>query len=111
VAAVYLAGGWKAAILLEIGSEQAYGLAVKLMSIERPTSFDDNVRDSIGEIASMIAGNLKPLFPAETVLSMPSVVEGSQFTLRLIGGHERIRLEFDSDIGPFGLTLVRLVDS
>jgi CheY-specific phosphatase CheX len=110
VGAVYLAGGWRGAILLETSAEQAFAWTQKLMSVPPPQSLDDDVRDCIGELTSMVAGNLKPLFPAETALSMPSVVEGRQFTLRLVGGHQKIKVDFSANEGPFSITLVQLTD-
>lgn len=110
VGAVYLAGGLGGAMLLETWAEQAFVWTQKLMSVPPPQSFDDDVRDCIGELASMIAGNLKSMFPAETELSMPSVVEGRQFTIRLIGGHQKIKVDFASPDGPFSITLVQLSD-
>jgi len=110
VGAVYLAGEWRGALLLETWAEQAFVWTHKLMSVPAPHSLDDDVRDCIGELANVIAGNLKSLLPAETALSMPSVVEGRQFTLRLIGGHQKIKVDFASPEGPFSITLVQLTD-
>jgi hypothetical protein len=58
----------------------------------------------------MVAGNLKSLLPVETALSMPLVIEGRQFTLRLVGGHQKIKVDFASPEGPFAVTLVQLTD-
>lgn len=110
VGAVYLAGGWRGALLLETWAEQAFVWTHKLMSVPEPHSLDDDVRDCIGELTSMVAGNLKSLLPVEIALSMPSVVEGRQFTLRLIGGHQKIKVDFASPEGPFSITLVQLTD-
>jgi chemotaxis protein CheX len=110
VGAVYLAGQWRGALLLETWAEQAFVWTHKLMSVPAPSSLNDDVRDCIGELTNMIAGNLKSLLPVETALSMPSVVEGRQFTLRLIGGHRKIKVDFASPEGPFSITLVQLTE-
>lgn len=110
VGAVYLAGGWRGALLIESSAEQAFIWTSKFMSVDLPSSLNDDVRDTIGEFINMIAGNLKSLLPAETVLSIPSVVEGRQFTLRIIGDHEKIEVDFTSPEGPFSVTLVQLTE-
>ena len=110
VGAVYFAGNWKGAVLLECERPLSFALTAQLMSIKQPDSLDDDVRDTMGEIVNMIAGNLKSSLPSGTHLSMPSVVEGSQFTLRVCGGNESIRMDFDSSRGPFSLTLVEMAD-
>lgn len=110
VGAVYLAGEWRGALLLETWTEQAVVWTHRLMSVPEPLSLDDDVRDCVGELTNMVAGNLKSLLPVETVLSMPSVIEGRQFTLRLIGDHQKIKVDFASPEGPFSITLVQLTD-
>jgi chemotaxis protein CheX len=110
VGAVYLTGKWRGALLLETWAAQAFVWTQKLMAIPAPLDLDDDVRDCIGELTNMVAGNLKSLLPVETALSIPSVVEGRQFTLRLIGGHQKIKVYFASPEGPFAMTLVQLTD-
>ena len=80
------------------------------MGISAPDSVDDDVRDAVGEIANMIAGNLKTILPPETALSAHTVVEGSSFTLKVCGGNNSFRLDFDSSTGPFAVTLVQIAD-
>jgi len=46
------------------------------MPMASPVSIAD-VHDGLGEIANMIAGNLKPLLPPGVTLSMPSVIAGA----------------------------------
>jgi chemotaxis protein CheX len=110
VGAVYLAGDWQGAVLLETSAAQAFVWTQRLMSIPAPESLDDDVRDTIGELASMIGGNLKSVLPVEIALSMPSTIEGRQFTLRLVGDHQKIKVDFASPEGPFSVTLVQLTE-
>jgi chemotaxis protein CheX len=85
-AAIYFAGAWKGAVLLECTRPQAFEFTHRLMSIDPPGSVDDDVRDSLGELANMLAGNLKSVLPHGIDLSMPSVVAGSDYSLRVCGG-------------------------
>ena len=110
VGAIHYAGPWKGVLLLECQPLQASAFTAKLIGISPPDSVDDDVRDAIGEIANMIAGNLKTILPLETVLSAPAVVEGSSFTLKVCGGNDSLRIEFDSSTGPFTVTLVQMLD-
>ncbi len=110
VSAIHYAGPWKGVLLLECQPLQASAFTAKLTGISPPGSVDDDVRDAIGEIANMIAGNLKTILPPGTVLSAPAVVEGSRFTLKICGGNDSLRIEFDSSTGPFTVTLVQTLD-
>ena len=111
VGCIHFAGPWKGALLLGCGPSEAAAFAAGLVGINPPDEVNDDVRDAIGEITNMIAGNLKSLFPKGTQLSAHSVVEGKRFTLKVCGGNETLRLRFDSDRGPFLITLVRMMEA
>ena len=64
------------------------------MGIALPAAIDDDVRDVMGELANMVAGNLKSLLPRGVDLSMPSVVEGSDYALRVCGVNAVERTDF-----------------
>ncbi len=103
---VYFAGEWSGAILLECSLAMAFEFTARLMQIQKPTQFDDDVYDALGELANMIGGNLKSVLPRGVSLSMPSVVEGSNYSVRVCGGHKNKRMAFEGPDGPFWVTLV-----
>jgi chemotaxis protein CheX len=108
-AAVYYAGAWQGALLLECSSTQAQHWAARFMSLAPPVPLDD-ARDGLGELANVIAGNLKPLLPPGVSLSMPSVVQGDDYRLRICGGNLFDNLNFADDLGPFRITLVEVTE-
>jgi len=85
---------------------QACEFAGRFLSMDPPELVDDVVRDVLGELANMIGGNLKCVLSPGIRLSMPSVVDGSDYSLRLCGAAERRQLAFQCDEGPFWITLV-----
>lgn len=109
-AAVYFAGEWKGAVLLECTRPQADEFTRRLMPMETPASTDDDVRDAMGELANMLAGNLKSVLPRGIGLSMPSVVEGKDYSLRICGGNLADRMPFSSAMGVFCVTLVEMLE-
>ncbi len=104
-AGVYFTGPWRGAALVECTPSQAREFARRLMPLEGPLSTDD-VRDALGEIANMVGGNLKAILPAGVGISMPSVVAGSDFTLRVCGGRILTRVTLDSEVGLFRVVVV-----
>jgi len=104
--AVQLAGAWNGAVLLECGGAQACRFASRFLSIDPPATVDDVVRDVLGELANMIGGNLKCVLPAGMRLSMPSVVDGSDYTLYYCRAAVQHRLVFHSAEGCFGITVL-----
>ena len=105
---VYFVGAWSGAVILETGPAQACFFSQRLFSAGQPSIIDDDVRDSLAELANMLAGNLKSVLPRGVTLSVPSVVEGSDYTLRICGGNMVERLGFSSPSGAFWITLVEI---
>jgi chemotaxis protein CheX len=108
--AVYYAGPWRGAVLLQCDRAQACAFAARLMRAVQPIAFDDDARDAIGELTNILGGNLKPLLPHGVALSSPSVVEGYPSALRICDKSPIIRLGFHSELGMFWLTVTGIPD-
>jgi len=80
------------------------------MRIPAPTSFDDDVCDALGELVNMIGGNLKSVLPPGESLSIPTVVEGSHYSVRICGQYRSERMAFSGIDGPFWVTLIEIDD-
>ena len=105
-AAVHMAGDWNGAILLECDRRQACQFAGRFLSMDPPDSVDDVVRDVLGELVNMIGGNMKCVLTRGIRLSMPSVVDGSDYCLRVCGAVVRGRLAFQCAEGPIWVTVL-----
>jgi chemotaxis protein CheX len=104
-ATVQLAGEWKGAVLLHCQEAQAREFAARFLSMPPPDSVDDDVRDVLGELANMIAGNLKCTLRPGIRLSVPCVVDGYRDSFRS-SGTVICELSFQTDSGPFWLIAV-----
>jgi chemotaxis protein CheX len=104
--AVHLAGDWNGAVLLECGRAPACRFAGRFLSLDPPETVDDVVRDVLGELANMIGGNLKCVLTRGIRLSMPSVTDGGDYSLRVCGAEVRERLAFQSAEGCFWVTIL-----
>jgi chemotaxis protein CheX len=109
--AIYYAGSWKGATILQCEPAEAYEFTARLMGVLRPTGFDDDVRDAMGELTNILGGNMKPILPHGVALSMPSVVNGPSSALRLCGNAPLVRLAFRCELGTFWLTISATADS
>jgi chemotaxis protein CheX len=101
---VHLTGDWNGALLLECDRSQACRFAGRFLSAEPFKTVDDVVRDVLGELANMIGGNLKCILGTGIRLSMPSVVDGTNYSLRVCGAEVREQLAFQSPEGLFWIT-------
>ena len=103
-AAVYYAGAWKGALVIECSGRQASRWAEGFMPLTGPATSED-ARDGLAEIANVIAGNLKPFLPPGVSLSMPSVIEGTDHKLRLPESCHRDTFPFADEMDPFRISL------
>jgi chemotaxis protein CheX len=104
--AVHLTGEWNGVVLVECDRGQACRFAGRYLSSDPPETVDDVVRDVLGELANMIGGNLKCVLTKGIRLSMPSVVDGSDYSVRVCGAEVRERLSFQCAEGPFWITVL-----
>ena len=88
----------------------AFEFTAKLMQIPKPLQFDNDVYDALGELANMIGGNLKSVLPRGVSLSLPSVVEGANYSVHICGRHRNKKMAFEGTDGPFWVTLVETED-
>jgi chemotaxis protein CheX len=103
---VFLEGEWNGAVSLECTQRQACQFAGEFLSMDPPGAVDDDVRDVLGELVNMIGGNLKSAIADRTQLSMPSVVDGSNYELHLCGSGPRQSIAFEFNGGHFWVTVV-----
>jgi chemotaxis protein CheX len=105
-AAVYLTGEWTGAACIHVEPEQACGFTGRFLEMPPPDAVGDDVRDVIGELANMIAGNLKCTLAPGVRVSLPSVSDGPGHSLRVCGSHVICRASFHTDDGPFWISLI-----
>ena len=105
-AAIYYAGLWQGALLIECSEQQASAWSSHIMDLPDPT--EEDARDGIGELANVLAGNLKPLLPPGVSISIPWVVAGGEYSVHVLRDHAIERVAFADERGPFRVTFARV---
>ena len=103
---VHLTGDWNGAVLLDCNPRQACQFAGLILSMDPPDIVDDDVRDVLGELANMIGGNMKCSMPTGVRLSMPTVMEGRDYDMRICGSQILKRVAFQCAEGHFWVTVL-----
>lgn len=106
-AAVYLTGEWNGAVCIHVEPRRACSFAGHFLGMPAPDAICDDVRDVMGELANMVAGNLKCTLTPGIRVSIPSVTDGPGYSLRVCGAHVVSRISFDTVSGPFWISLVK----
>ena len=104
---VQLTGDYDGAVLLRCGAELARRLASVMFEASPESLTIEEIQDALGELTNMVAGNIKPLLPGVSRLSLPSVVEGSDYHLLVPGSEPGAAVAFDCGGEPLEVTLVR----
>jgi chemotaxis protein CheX len=102
---VQIDGAWNGAVLFQCPDELANKLAAELF---RPvtTASPEEVRDAIGELTNMFAGNIKALLPEPSRISLPAVALGADYDLQVIGTRVVAAVAFEC--GGFSLLVTLL---
>jgi CheY-specific phosphatase CheX len=102
-AAVGFGGAWNGVVLIHCLPRQACEFAAFFLGMPPPETVDSDVRDVWGEVANMIAGNLKCALRPGIHISVPTVIENSGSYVDL----PAYRSGFETPKGPFWLTVMQ----
>jgi chemotaxis protein CheX len=106
VGIIHLTGGWDGFVLTGFEPSLAQVVAARMLAAPDLDPNDEDLRDVVGEIANILAGNLKCLIPEWTAMSIPAVIEGT-VSRPMEGLSAPVnRLYFSTDYGRFWLTMV-----
>ena len=107
---VQIEGAWNGAVTLQCTQELATALAGELFGPDATTTADE-VRDTIGELTNMLAGNIKALLTEPSRISLPAVAFGGDYDLSIIGTQEVATVGFRCAGTPILVTLLQKVES
>jgi len=95
-AAIHISGDFHGVIRLECSRGLIRRAAAVMFAMpEEALSLDDE-RDVVGELTNVVAGNIKALIPGSNSISLPTIIEGSDYRV------STLNIESSDD---FGFTL------
>jgi len=104
---VHLTGDWEGAVLLFCTQALAGRAASIMFATELDELTVEEIQDALGELTNMTAGNVKPLLPGSSRLSLPSVVEGLDYNLMVPGSKVVAEVGFSCEGHPLIVSLLR----
>jgi chemotaxis protein CheX len=99
-ASVQISGGWDGTVLVSCAEDLARKVAATMFDVDESTTTDDEIRDALGEVANMTAGNVKALVESYCRLSLPMVAEGRELAISIPGSRVVAQASFDCDDAP-----------
>ena len=99
-ACVLITGAWEGAVRVDCSLELARLATARFLATSPAEVAIEQIRDAIGELANMSAGSMKPLLPRPCQISLPSVADGSDYTLSVPQGEVLLEsgFEFEGEI-------------
>jgi chemotaxis protein CheX len=106
VACVQITGAWEGVVAISCPVALARDYAGIMFKLDSSCVAHEDSRDAMGELANMMGGNIKSLLPEPCHISLPAVVNGSDYTLRVPGSRVINQLSFKCKGQPLTVTVL-----
>jgi chemotaxis protein CheX len=104
---VQITGLWEGAVTLDCSAALARRTAAIMFGLEPDAASIAEIHDALGELTNMTGGNIKTLLPGPCQLSLPAVVEGTDYRVIVPGSHVVTQLAFECQGEPVKVTLLK----
>jgi len=104
---VQITGSWEGAVTLDCSASLARRVAGIMFGVSPDKAESDEIQDALGEMTNMTGGNIKNLLPAPSLLSLPSVTEGIDYTVSVPGGRLLTQVAFECQGEPLRVSLLQ----
>ena len=103
---VHITGEHSATVAVQVPHALASRLATSMFALDGSEPSAEDLQDALGEIANITGGNIKALLEGDCSLTLPVVIEGSSYRVRVPGGEVVNRVQFECDGLPFVVSLI-----
>ncbi|BCS33476.1 hypothetical protein TBR22_A27030 [Luteitalea sp. TBR-22] len=108
---INITGAWAGALVLQVPEHVARRAAAVMFEVPEASASLEDMQDAVGELTNMTGGNVKALLDGHCQLSLPAVVEGRDYSIRVPGSEAVTRVTFDIDGEPFVVSLLARSDA
>lgn len=98
-------GAWNGALMLQCDSSLAMTLTANMFGVEVDPKSDE-IRDAVGELTNMLAGNVSAILPQPCHIGLPVVAFGSDYEVQIIGANIETTVGFVCEELPMTVTLL-----
>ncbi|MGD8440701.1 MAG: chemotaxis protein CheX [Holophagae bacterium] len=104
-AAVHITGDFLGGVRLAAGLPLVRRAAAIMFARPEDRITADDARDTLGELANIVAGNIKALIDGTSSISLPTIVDGSDYTVSTVDLRASEELGFTLDREPLTVTV------
>jgi len=102
---ITISGAFQGTVILQVPRPLAQRAAQIMFSLQETPTLAD-MQDALGEITNMTGGHLKALMSGDCYLSLPAVVEGNDYSIRIPSARVLNRVVMDCEGVPAVVSLV-----
>ena len=103
---VTITGDFQGAVIVQMPEALARRVATIMFSLGDATPTLEDLQDALGEITNMTGGNTKALMPGICHLSLPAVIDGQDYRIRIPTARVLTRVLFECEGHPAVVSLV-----
>lgn len=103
---VHITGEWRGAVAVQVPVSLAARVAAIMFSLADQAPTIEDMQDALGEIANQTGGNVKALVGGTCHLSLPAVVRGADYAIRLPGTDVVTRVVLGCEDSAFVVSLL-----
>ena len=96
-ASVHVTGAWNGMISIRSRYSDAAAIASHMFAIPVDELTREEIHDAFAEIANITGGNIKGVLPGMSSLSLPTIVEGSDYEIVLATRSPTLAMQFESE--------------
>lgn len=105
-ACIHISGSCAGSIVVQVPSAFGRRAAAAMFAADPASLGDGEIKDALGEVANMVAGALRLALPMPNQISLPSVAEGKDLSMRVPGSEVVLETWFAADGAEFQVTLL-----
>lgn len=105
-ACIHVTGSCAGSIVVQVPSPFARKAAAAMFASDPAALSDGEIKDAMGEVANMVAGALRLALPTPNAISLPSVSEGKDLSVRVPGCEVVLETWFTAQGSEFHVTLL-----
>ena len=104
---VQITGEWEGAITLACSEWLARHVTSIMFETPADEASFEEVQDAVGELTNMLGGNLKVLLPQPSQMSLPAVIEGSDYKIMVPSTAVMNEVGFNSEGHPLRISILQ----
>ncbi|MDY7101967.1 MAG: chemotaxis protein CheX [Actinomycetota bacterium] len=102
---INIEGDWNGTVTVHVSAELALAAAASMFGMEPEETTAAEIEDALGEITNMTGGGIKALVPGLAQLSLPTVVKGADYEIKIPRSHPIKELWFTANQNAVTITV------